>query len=77
MFYKTKPLNDGTNGFRFDVIGIKGLTRKRIMAKRYGIKKGETMRGFHMGKRSVYIELRKPERKLYDFALRIKAKFSV
>ena len=27
----TKPLNDGTDGFRFEIkpLGIKGLTRKR------------------------------------------------
>ena len=24
-----KPLNDGTQGFRFDILGVKGLTRKR------------------------------------------------
>ena len=25
----TKPLNDGTKGFRFNFAGVKGLTRKR------------------------------------------------
>ena len=24
-----KPLNDGTKGFRFNILGVKGLTRKR------------------------------------------------
>ena len=30
----TKPLNDDTNGFRFNVLGLKGLTRKRITKSR-------------------------------------------
>lgn len=70
MFYKTLPLNDNTDGFRFDIAGVKGLTRKRVSLKRYGVTEGETMRGFHMGKRSVYIQKRKPVRHLHDFALR-------
>ena len=52
----TKPLNDGTRGFRFNVAGFKGLTRKRIHEKRYGIYKGECMTAYHFGKRSIYIE---------------------
>ena len=70
MLYNTRPLNDGTNGFRFDLAGIKGLTRKRSIKRRYGVNKGETMVSFHMGKRSVYVQRFNPVRKLYDFALR-------
>lgn len=72
--YSTLPLNDNTNGFRFDIIGKKGIYRKRLIKRRWGISKGETMRALHMGKRSVYLELSKPERKLFDFALRDWAK---
>ena len=52
----TKPLNDDTKGFRFNILGIKGLTRKRIHKTRYGITKGQCMKAYHLGKRSVYIE---------------------
>lgn len=69
-FYSTLPLNDNTNGFRFDLAGIKGLTRKRLVKRRWGFSSGVTMQGVHLGKRSVYIQKRKPARKLYDFALR-------
>ena len=54
----TKPLNDRTNGFRFNLLGVKGLTRKRVSIKRYGITKGKCMKALHIGKRSVYFELR-------------------
>ena len=68
--FKTLPLKDNTDGFRFDGLGIKGLYRKRLTKRRYGIGKGETMRHIHIGKRSFYLELRKPHRRLHDFALK-------
>tara|TARA_R110000822_G_scaffold237312_3_gene367804 strand:- start:644 stop:868 length:225 start_codon:yes stop_codon:yes gene_type:complete len=52
----TKELKDGTNGFRFNVCGVKGLTRKRQKARRWGIKRGKSMIAFHVGLRSVYFE---------------------
>jgi hypothetical protein len=67
---KTIPLDDGTKGFRFDFVGLKGISRKRITKKRYGITKGKTFRAIHMGKRSIYIEQFKPLHKLGDWALR-------
>ena len=51
----TKPLNDGTRGFRFNVVGLKGLTRLRKHKKRYGITKGKCTREIHIGKLSVYM----------------------
>ena len=54
----TKPLNDRTNGFRFNLLGLKGLTRKRQSIKRYGITKGKCMKALHIGKRSLYFEQR-------------------
>lgn len=57
-------LNDNTNGFRFNLFGIKGLYRKRIAIRRYGLKRGSSMTGFHFGKRSLYIEGGKRERNL-------------
>lgn len=59
-----KELNDNTQGFRFQVGMFKGLYRKRGFKMRLGIKRGQTMTGFHLGKRSLYIENRKAERYL-------------
>ena len=56
VLFATKPLNDDTQGFRFNFLGIKGLTRKRKIKKRYGINKGACMKAYHFGKRSIYFE---------------------
>lgn len=65
-----RPLNDNTSGFRFDLLGIKGLYRKRKVQRRWGVNQnGDTFVQVHLGKRSVYIEQFKPVRRLYDFAL--------
>lgn len=68
--FSTRPLSDGTSGLRFDIIGIKGLYRKRKIQRRWGVNQnGETFVQVHFGKRSLYIEQFKPVRRLYDFAL--------
>lgn len=56
MILATKPLNDGTKGFRFNVMGRKGVYRKRSRDSRgwLNVTHGE-MKGYHMGKRSLYI----------------------
>ena len=59
-----KELNDNTQGFRFQVGMFKGLYRKRGFKMRLGITRGQTMTGFHFGKRSLYIENCKAERHL-------------
>jgi len=59
------PLNDNTNGYRFRNSFVKGIYRKRLVKKRYGITKGKTFRAFHIGKRSIYIEQFKPIRATY------------
>ena len=68
----TKPLNDDTKGFRFNVLGIKGLTRKRITKSRgYKVTLGKCTNAIHLGKRSVYFEHkpnRMTERKMHKFA---------
>ena len=59
MFYciATKPLNDRTNGFRFNVLGIKGLTRKRkTFSRGFKLEAGNCMTALHLGKRTVYVE---------------------
>ena len=68
-----KPLNDGTKGFRFNLLGKKGIYRKRQIKSR-GFKlfdRGDCMVGFHLGKRSVYFESKRNTnsvRKLAHFA---------
>ena len=53
----TKPLLDGTNGYRFNLMGVKGLTRKRKTVSRgYKITIGECMTAYHIGKRTIYVE---------------------
>lgn len=53
----TKPLNDRTKGFRFNVLGLKGLTRKRKQVSRgWKVELKDCTTAFHMGKRSVYVE---------------------
>jgi hypothetical protein len=56
----TKPLNDGTNGFRFNFLGVKGLSRKRkVVSRGFKVRKGECMIAYDMGKRTIYIEIDK------------------
>ena len=64
MTITTKPLNDNTDGFRFQLGKLKGLYRHRSVKMRLGISRGQTMTGYHFGKRSLYIEKRKAERHL-------------
>lgn len=71
VLFATKPLDDDTKGFRFNFLGVKGLTRKRLHKTRYGITQGQCMRAYHLGKRSVYIENktnRTSSRKIRHFA---------
>jgi hypothetical protein len=65
----TKPLNDRTKGFRFNVMGLKGLTRKRKIKRiQWSIKTDDCMTAIHMGKRSIYFEHNKTIRRLRHFA---------
>lgn len=65
----TKPLNDGTKGFRFNFFGRKGLTRKRSCISRgYRIEHKKCMTAIHLGKRTVYFEHKATSRKLQHFA---------
>lgn len=65
----TKPLNDGTSGFRFNVLGQKGFVRKRKNKSRpTGKSTGPTMDVYSVGKFSVGMERKRPVRKLAHFA---------
>lgn len=56
MIAATKPLYDGTKGFRFNFMGKKGVYRIRSRKSRgwLNITHGN-MKGYHMGKRSLYL----------------------
>ena len=57
VIFATKPLNDGTGGFRFNMLGVKGLMRKRKKVTRgFKVRKGECMVAYDMGKLTVYVE---------------------
>ena len=68
----TKPLNDGTRGFRFNVLGLKGLVRRRKVISR-GVSlfnRDKCTTGHHLFKTSLYIERdrnRNTERKFMHF----------
>lgn len=71
VIYSIRPLNDGTKGFRFDVVGFKGIYRKRVRAIRpFEVTiKGKTFLQVHRGKHSLYIEQARPIKALADFSL--------
>jgi hypothetical protein len=53
----TKPLTDGTKGFRFNILGTKGVLRKRkALSRGWAIVQGKSTKAYHMGKLSVYVE---------------------
>lgn len=65
----TKPLNDSTKGFRFNMMGKKGLVRIRKRKNNgWKVVHDNCMTAIHMGKASVYFEHKKTERKLRHFA---------
>lgn len=68
VFGRTKELNDGTNGLRFQMLGVVGLWRQRSIQKRYGVTQGDTTVGYHYGYRSVYFEKKGALRMFWNFA---------
>jgi hypothetical protein len=70
LIVSTKPLNDRTKGFRFNVLGKKGLVRIRKIKSNgwFKIVRDDCMTALHMGKVTVYTERKVTERKLYHFA---------
>lgn len=65
---RINTLNDNTDGFRFNIAGVQGLYRKRSFARRYGVKRGDSMTGLHFGKRSLYLEGGNYRRALHNLA---------
>ena len=65
----TKPLNDGTQGFRFNFLGQKGFYRKRSRDSRgWYVQQGVTFKQYHMGKRTLGLALKQPIKSLRHFA---------
>jgi hypothetical protein len=70
IIFATKPLNDRTNGFRFNFLGQKGLFRSRKKESRgWKVERmNPCMTAFHMGKRTVYFEHKQTKKVLRHFA---------
>lgn len=69
LIFATKPLNDGTKGFRFNCLGAKGLLRKRVSCSR-GFKREQlkSTTAYHMGRVTLYLEHVKNNRPFRHFA---------
>jgi hypothetical protein len=70
VIFATKPLNDTTKGFRFNILGKKGLVRLRKRKTTGWFKRTEleTMNAYHFGRLIVYVESPYAGRKLAHFA---------
>lgn len=69
IIFATKSLNDRTRGFRFNMLGQKGLVRLRKKKNNgWKIVRDNCMTAIHMGRATAYFEHKKPERKLHHFA---------
>ncbi len=69
IIFATKSLNDRTRGFRFNVLGKKGLVRLRKRKNNgFSVVTKDCMTAIHMGRLTAYLEHKKPERKLHHFA---------
>ena len=69
----TKPLNDGTRGFRFNFLGVKGRNRRRsVLSRGFSLFNRENcMTAHHFWKTSLYIERKRNRfsvRKFMHFA---------
>jgi hypothetical protein len=68
---KFNTLNDGTKGFRFNVLGQQGLYRKRSkVSHKISLSAGAkgTFVVLHVGKRSLYWESKGAVRMLHNLA---------
>lgn len=53
----TKPLNDNTKGFRFNLFGAKGIVRRRkYISRGYKMQYGKCFTALHIGKLTIYRE---------------------
>jgi hypothetical protein len=69
MIIATKPLNDGTVGFRFNFFGRKGIVRRRkILSRGFRIERKQCVTAIHAGRLTVYAEHVKNPRLFQHFA---------
>lgn len=69
LILATKPLNDNTRGFRFNVLGFKGLMRiRKALYRKPAMTKGRSMTALHWGRFSVYAEHKANKRRIRHFA---------
>ena len=69
MIIATKPLNDGTVGFRFNVLGRKGIVRRRkALSRGYRIERKKGMLAVHMRRLTIYLEHANNPKQLQHFA---------
>lgn len=69
IIFATKSLNDRTRGFRFNVLGKKGLVRIRKKKNNgWKVVHDDCMTAIHMGKATAYFEHKKSPRLLRHFA---------
>jgi len=64
-----KGNNDGTKGFRFNILGMKGLVRRR-KNKSNGLRltSGDCFKSLHMFKTTIHIEKKRTVKPLGHFA---------
>lgn len=66
VIFATKPLYDGTKGFRFNFLGQKGLIRKRVWINRgWKRERLKSTTAYHMGRVSLYLENRDANMKMF------------
>ena len=69
LIVATKSLNDNTRGFRFNVLGFKGLLRlRKALYRRPSVTKGRSMTALHWWRLSVYVERRSNKCRIRHFA---------
>lgn len=70
LILAVKPLNDGTKGFRYNLLGAKGIVRWRKKSKGFNsyYGKNKTFKIRNLGKLYHAQELKNPAKKLYHFA---------
>lgn len=69
LILAAKPFNDGTRGFRFNVLGQKGLIRlRKRKSNGFNVKSESCMTRINMGRLSVYFEHGATIRRLRHFA---------
>lgn len=69
LILAAKPLNDGTRGFRFNVLGQKGLIRlRKRKSNGINVHTKDCMTRINLGRLTVYMEHGATIRRLRHFA---------